>query len=107
MEIIHGIPYKTFTRPEYIKMQGPPMDDGEGGPGGPGGPGPDMPPMPENKPEFCAVEVKNGKLITKGGELVAEEDIVSVRGKGRFFLSKINHNTKKGRISVTLKKYIS
>jgi len=49
----------------------------------------------------------NGKLITKGGELVAEEDIVSVRGKGRFFLSKINHNTKKGRISVTLKKYIS
>ena len=72
MEIIHGIPYKTFTRPEYIKMQGPPMDDGEGGPGGPGGPGPDMPPMPENKPEFCAVEIKNGKLITKDDVITGE-----------------------------------
>ena len=44
METIHGIPYQTFTRPAYQKMQGPPMDDGEG-PGGPGGPG--GPAMPE------------------------------------------------------------
>lgn len=33
MEWIHGIPKQTFSRPEYVKMQGPPMGDGEG-PGG-------------------------------------------------------------------------
>ncbi len=71
MELIHGIPYKTFVRDPYMKMSGPPMDEGEGGPGGPGGPeGPEgpggpggMPGMPESWPEFAALEVKNGKVI--------------------------------------------
>lgn len=66
METIHGIPYQTFTRPVYQKMQGPPMDDGEGpgGPGGPGGPegGPEM---PEEKPTFAALEVHSGKIVSQ------------------------------------------
>lgn len=49
----------------------------------------------------------NGKLTTKAGEAVKEGDIISVRGKGRFLVSSVNHTTKKGRISVTIKKYIS
>lgn len=49
----------------------------------------------------------NGKLATKPGEQLTEDDIVSVRGKGRFLVSEINHKTKKGRIAVTIKKYIS
>ena len=66
METIHGIPYQTFTRPAYQKMQGPPMDDGEGpgGPeGGPGGPG--GPEMPEEKPTFAALEVQSGKIVSQ------------------------------------------
>ena len=75
MELIRGLMKQEFTRPVYMKMQGPPMEEGEGpggpgGPGGPEGPGPDMPPMPESKPEFAAVEVINGKLVTK-------EDVIS------------------------------
>ena len=61
MELIHGIPRQTFTRPVYQKMQGPPMEGGEG----PGGPGPDMPPMPESKPEFAALEVQNGRIVSR------------------------------------------
>lgn len=49
----------------------------------------------------------NGKLSVKPGEQLKENDIVSVRGKGRFIVSEINHKTKKGRISVLIKKYIS
>lgn len=49
----------------------------------------------------------NGRLSVKPGEQLKQGDIVSVRGKGRFLVSEINHMTKKGRISVTIKKYIS
>ena len=49
----------------------------------------------------------NGKLIVKPGEQLEEGDIISVRGKGRFFVAEINHKTKKGRISIIIKKYIS
>ncbi|MBE5950229.1 MAG: RNA-binding protein [Lachnospiraceae bacterium] len=49
----------------------------------------------------------NGKLSMKPGEQLKQGDLVSVRGKGRFLVSEINHKTKKGRISVVIKKYIS
>lgn len=74
MDLIHGIPRVEFTRPTYVKMQGPPMGDGEGsggpgseGPGGPGGPeGPGGPGgLPESWPEFAALEVKNGKIVNR------------------------------------------
>ena len=61
MEIIKGIPLQTFQRTPYVKMSGPPMPEGDEGPGGPGGPE-GMPPMPENKPEFAALEIVDGKV---------------------------------------------
>ncbi len=66
MELIRGIPKKEYVRPEYVKMQGPPMDDGEGL-GGPGGPE-----MPEEKPAFAALEVKNGKIVHKDEAISGE-----------------------------------
>lgn len=72
MELLRGIPKQEFIRPEYVKMQGPPMDDGEG-PGGPGGEGPGGPPeMPPSKPEFVALEVKNGKIINRDEAISGE-----------------------------------
>lgn len=82
MEWIHGIPKQEFTRPTYVKMQGPPMDDGEGpgGPGGPGGEGPGGPGgMPESKPEFAALEVKNGKIVTREEAISGEFTDTSAR----------------------------
>ena len=49
----------------------------------------------------------NGRLATKAGAQLEEGDIVSVRGKGRFIVSEIKNMTKKGRIVVTINKYIS
>lgn len=49
----------------------------------------------------------NGRLSTKAGQNLAEGDIVSVRGKGRFIISEIKNLTKKGRTVVSIKKYIS
>lgn len=49
----------------------------------------------------------NGRLTTKAGTLLKEGDIVSVRGMGRFAVSEIKNMTKKGRIVVTIHKYIS
>ena len=49
----------------------------------------------------------NGRLTVKAGMQLEEGDIVSVRGKGRFIVSEINNMTKKGRIVVTINKYIS
>ncbi len=66
MELIHGIPYRIFPRPVYQKMQGPPMDDGEG-PGGPGGPE-----MPEEKPTYAALEVQNGKIVSQDPAITGE-----------------------------------
>lgn len=48
----------------------------------------------------------NGKLITSNGYEPKEGDIVSVRGKGRFRFDGISGQTKKGRCSVRLMKYI-
>lgn len=49
----------------------------------------------------------NGRVVTKAGTLVDEEDIVSVRGCGRFSLGEVKNTTKKGRIAVVINKYIS
>ncbi len=49
----------------------------------------------------------NGRLTTKSGEQLVSGDIVSVRGMGRFQVTGIHQITKKGRISVTIKKYSS
>ena len=49
----------------------------------------------------------NGRLVTKAGQTLSEGDIISVRGKGRFKVTEIKNMTKKGRIVVTINKYIS
>lgn len=72
MEKIKGLPYQTFVRDPYLKMSGPPMDDGpHDGPGGPGGPE-GAPPMPESWPEFAAIEIQNGKLVSKDDTVSGE-----------------------------------
>ena len=48
----------------------------------------------------------NGKLITSNGYHVKEEDIISVRGMGRFQYKGILSETKKGRYYVSVYKYI-
>ena len=48
----------------------------------------------------------NGKLITSNGYQIKENDIVSVRGLGRFKYIETMSQTKKGRYYVTLHLYI-
>lgn len=48
----------------------------------------------------------NGKLIISNGYTLKEEDIVSVRGKGKFRFGGITNKTKKGRYGVTVYRYV-
>lgn len=48
----------------------------------------------------------NGKLITSNGYAVKENEIISVRGKGRFIYNGILKTTKKGRNLVSIDLYI-
>lgn len=48
----------------------------------------------------------NGKMITSNGYTLKEGDLVSVRGKGRFRYDGILNQTKKGRYSVRLYRYV-
>jgi len=48
----------------------------------------------------------NGKLITSNGYQMKENDIVSVRGLGRFQYIETLSQTKKGRYYVTIHLYI-
>ncbi len=48
----------------------------------------------------------NGKLITSNGYEPKDGDIISVRGRGRFIFDGISHQTKKGRCSVRIFRYI-
>ena len=48
----------------------------------------------------------NGKLITSNGYQIKENDIVSVRGLGRFRYIETMSQTKKGRYYITLELYI-
>lgn len=48
----------------------------------------------------------NGKLITSNGYQIKEQEIVSVRGLGRFRFCEVISQTKKGRYYVTLELYV-
>ena len=48
----------------------------------------------------------NGKLITSNGYEPKDGDIISVRGKGRFIFDGVSHQTKKGRCSVRIMRYV-
>ncbi|MDO5520875.1 MAG: YlmH/Sll1252 family protein [bacterium] len=48
----------------------------------------------------------NSKLIESNSYTLREEDVVSVRGYGKFIFKGINNQTKKGRLSATFLKYI-
>ncbi|MGN0505549.1 MAG: YlmH/Sll1252 family protein [Lachnospiraceae bacterium] len=48
----------------------------------------------------------NGRMIMKPGVEIKEKDVVSIRGKGRFFLDEVRNTTKKGRIVVVIQKYM-
>ena len=48
----------------------------------------------------------NGKLITSNGFHLNEGDIISVRGMGKIAYDKVLSETKKGRLYVSVKKYV-
>lgn len=48
----------------------------------------------------------NWKEAKKASQTVAEGDIISFRGRGRVEVAEVKGTTKKGRISITLKRYI-
>ncbi len=48
----------------------------------------------------------NGKLVTSNGYQVKENDIISVRGLGRFRYKETSSQTKKGRCFVTVELYV-
>ncbi len=57
--------------------------------------------------EIKSLNVKlNWKEAKKAAQSVNEGDIISFRGRGRVEVAEIRGTTKKGRISVTLKRYI-
>lgn len=48
----------------------------------------------------------NGKLVTSNGCHLKNDDIISVRGMGRFQYKETAYQTKKGRCSVVIHKYV-
>lgn len=48
----------------------------------------------------------NGKLVTSNGYQVKEQDVISVRGMGKFKFCKTGNTTRKNRIYVSILKYI-
>lgn len=48
----------------------------------------------------------NGKLVTSNGYQIKENDIISVRGLGRFQYKELSAQTKKGRYFVTIHLYV-
>ncbi len=48
----------------------------------------------------------NSELVTKNAKILKEEDMITVRGKGRFKVNKILNSTKKGNLVVEIEKYI-
>lgn len=55
--------------------------------------------------------IEGGKVFVNGRETLSnsyslkDNDIVSVRGMGKFIYTGMNHQTKKGRYSITIKRY--
>ena len=47
----------------------------------------------------------NGRLTVKGSAQLTENDVISVRGKGRFVFLGIERETKKGKLRVTVRRY--
>ena len=57
--------------------------------------------------EIKGLNVKlNWKEAKKAAQAVNEGDVISFRGRGRVEVTEIRGTTKKGRISITLKRYI-
>jgi len=57
--------------------------------------------------EIKSLNVKlNWKEAKKAAQSVAEGDVISFRGRGRVEVAEVKGTTKKGRISVTLKRFI-
>ena len=57
--------------------------------------------------EIKSLNVKvNWKEAKKAAQPVNEGDVISFHGRGRVEIEEIRGTTKKGRISVTLKRYI-
>lgn len=57
--------------------------------------------------EIVSQKVKlNWSVITDCSRIVGEGDTISIRGKGRVEIAKINGETKKGRIFLVLKRYL-
>lgn len=48
----------------------------------------------------------NSEVITKNSKMLKENDIITVRGKGRFKIIKILNSTKKGNLVLEVEKYI-
>lgn len=48
----------------------------------------------------------NSELVTKNAKILKENDMITVRGKGRFKISKILNSTKKGNLVVEIEKYV-
>lgn len=48
----------------------------------------------------------NGRIVTSNGYEPKEGDIISVRGKGRFLYEGVSRQTKKGRLSVRISRYV-
>ena len=49
----------------------------------------------------------NHELVVKSSKEVKENDIVTIRGKGRFRVGAILNSTRKGNLVVQIEKYIS
>ena len=48
----------------------------------------------------------NFENIAKDSKTLKEADIITIRGKGRFKIKEIEGNTKKGRVIISVEKYI-
>lgn len=48
----------------------------------------------------------NHEVITKNSKMVKENDIITVRGKGRFKINQILNTTKKGNLVLEVEKYV-
>lgn len=48
----------------------------------------------------------NSEVVTKNAKILKENDMITVRGKGRFKINKILNSTKKGNLVVEIEKYV-
>ncbi len=61
--------------------------------------------------EKASLVVKSGSVVLNGAEIyspgkdVRQSDIFTVKGQGKFILSELGNETKKGKIHIVLKKY--